>query len=220
LRHAFARAFDRRLIGDDRKVIGLLHERDFCRRFKHATTRGHGSCAYKLQCRCGLANAIEQEKPHAFLDADSPGAQSAIAKDFGYPLVRTLILFPGTNVFAHCYQLARAFFFKLRAHPGDFAARRYHHGKHSLAGAPTHAGVIEHAGARLDVDGIDLVLAHQSPRLLNSGASLIQRDGHDVIHHPFKLTNGRRQFALLNWSWFGCFGKSCRAEESYSGDAG
>src|SRR5678816_353143 len=154
LRHAFARAFDRRLISDDRKVIGLLHERDFCLRFKHATTRGHRSCTYKLQYRRDLANAIEQEKPHAFLDANSPGAQSAIAKDFGYPLVGTLVLFPGTNVFAQCYQLAGALFFKLRAHPGDFAARRYYHSKHSLAGAPTHAGVIEHAGSRLDVEGI------------------------------------------------------------------
>ena len=137
-----------------------MHKRDFCGRFEHAATRGHRRRANELQSRRGFANAVEQEKADAFFDANPAGAQSAIAKDLGHTLIRTFVFFPRTNVFAHGYQLARAFFFKLRAHPGDLAARGYDQGKHSLARAPTHAGVIEHAGTRLDVNSLDLVFAH------------------------------------------------------------
>src|SRR6266542_2644541 len=46
---------------------------------------------------------------------------------------------------------AHSLFLKLGTHPGNLTARRNDGGKHSLASAPAHAGVIKHARAGFNI---------------------------------------------------------------------
>src|ERR1041385_2322449 len=113
-----------------------------------------------MQGSPGFADAIEKKKPDALFHADSASAYSAIVKNLSYPLIGTLVFFPGTNVRAEFDQLTRAFFFKFRTHPGNLATRRNHESEHAFAGAPLHASEIEHAGARLEINRLNAILAH------------------------------------------------------------
>src|SRR6478672_3056597 len=168
LSHACAGAFDRRFVRDDCQIVRLLHQCDLSGRFKHATARSNRRGTDELQLWRSFANAVEEKKANAFFYTHPSRTNPPVAKNLGHTLIRTFVFFPGANVFAHSDQLARPLFFKFWAHPGKLAARWDHERKHALARAPLHAGVIEHAGAWFDIDGVDLVLAHQTPGLLDS----------------------------------------------------
>src|SRR2546423_9219155 len=72
---------------------------------------------------------------------------------------------------------------------GQTQASSPHYRKHSLARAPAHAGEIQHATARLDVDRVDAILAHQLLRLLDPRFAFFERDGNDVGRHGSQTSN-------------------------------
>ena len=132
-------------ISNQRKVVGLLHQRDFRPRLVHPATSGHRRGADKSQSRCCLTNAVKEKEADPLFDSNAAGDYASIAKDLGHATVRALVLFPRANVLAKFDQLAGALFFKFGTNPGEFAALRNYQRQHALAGAPAHAGVVEHA---------------------------------------------------------------------------
>src|SRR6185369_9013107 len=172
-----------------------------------------------LHRRRGLSNPVVQKKSHALFDADSAGAHAAVLEYLGHALVRTLVLFPRANVFAHLNQLTRTLFFKLRTHPRDLTARGKHHREHSLARAPAHARVIKHAAARFDVDRVDVLFAHQLLRFVDSTLAFLHRDRNDVISHATQASHGFRLRALLRLNGFVCVSERATKKRS-SGDTG
>jgi hypothetical protein len=107
------------------------------------------------------------------------------------------VFFPGSDVGANLDQFAGPLFFKLGTDLGKFTALRDNDREHSLAAAPTHAGEVIHAGARLEIDCVDLVLLHQVLSFRNAGFAFIERDGHDAVRHLLELAKSLRSFALL-----------------------
>ena len=75
-----------------------------------------------------------------------------------------------------------------------------HRDKGTLAQAPAHAGEIEQARSALEDDGVDAVLGHQPPRLLETRHSLVVRDRHDAVGHRPKRADRRRTFAVCSGS--------------------
>src|SRR5205823_3467532 len=114
-------------------------------RFEHATAGRDWRRADKFKLRRFQTNAIVKKEADALLDPDAPCANPAIVKDFDDAAIRTLVFFPRANVSAELDQFTRALFFKLWAHPREFASLWNDQRKHALAGAPAHAREIEHA---------------------------------------------------------------------------
>src|SRR5262249_52737235 len=81
LRHSFMHRRPGRAIGDNRKVIRLLHERNFGGRFVHATTRGDRSSADKLQLRRHPADAVVKKEAHPLFNTDSARSDPAVLND-------------------------------------------------------------------------------------------------------------------------------------------
>src|SRR5207253_2921510 len=130
--------------------------------------------------------------------------------------------FPGAHVFAELDQLARAFFFELRTDPGEFAALRNHQSEHSLAGAPAHAGEVEHTRARLEIDGVDLLLAHQTLRFGDARLALVVGDWNDVGSHARQALNriGKVLLLLDDCEVFGVGEGNSTAEKRGPGNSG
>ena len=122
-----------------------MQQRDFGRRFEHATPGGDWRGADKFELRRFQTNAVVKEEADALLDPDAACANPAIAKDLDDATIRALVFFPRANVSAELDQFTRAFFFELRAHPREFASLWNDQRKHAFASAPAHACEIEHA---------------------------------------------------------------------------
>src|SRR5262249_27559317 len=144
-----------------------------------------------------LANAVEQEKAHPLFNPDPAGTHAPIAKDFRDPPVGTLVFLPGANVVAEFDQLTRAFLLELGTDPGDFSALRDDHGQHTFARAPAHAGVVGHARAGFDVDGVDLLLAHQLLGPGNTGFALVVADRNYARGHLRQTSDQLGNILLL-----------------------
>src|SRR5574341_411856 len=186
LGHVVAHCRPRRTIGNNGEVVRALHQGEFRRRFEHATAGSNRRGAHEFQLRRGLANSVVKKEADAFLYANAPGPDSAIAKDLGDAPIWTLVLLPSANVSAELDQLARAFFLELRTDPREFAALRNDDREHAFAGAPAHAGEIEHAGARLDIHCLDLLLAHQPLRFGDARAPFVVSDRDDAVSNFFQ----------------------------------
>src|SRR5713226_9716003 len=145
------------------------------------------------------ANPDVDKKAHTLFDADAPCANAAIADDLRDTTIRTLVFFPGADVSAEFDQLTRALFFELGTNPGEFAALRDDEGEHALALAPAHAGEVIHAGSRLDIDGVDLLLSHQALRFRDPGSAFVVGDRHYAGSHAAQiLDHVRTVLSLLN----------------------
>src|SRR5207237_7361837 len=152
-------------------------------------TGSDGSGADKFQLRRFASNAVIKKEPHALFNPDASSANASIANDLRDAQVRTLVLLPGTDVFAELDQLARTFFFKLGTHPGQLAALRDYHSEHAFACAPTHAGEIEHARAGLEVNRVDFLLDHQAPGFCDSSLTFVIADRHNPVCHAAQTLN-------------------------------
>src|SRR5205807_4983057 len=116
-----------------------------------------------------------------------------------HPEIRTLVFFPGAHIFAESDQFTRAFLFELGTDPGQLAVLWNHDCEHALAGAPAHAGEVEHGRTRLDVDGSNLLLSHQALRFCDTRLALVVADWHDIRSHaPQVFDDGGNVLALLN----------------------
>src|SRR6185436_9594614 len=144
-----------------------------------------------------------------FLDADAAGRDPAILEDLCDRAVGAVVFLPGADVGAELDQLARPRLLEAGAHPRELALRRNDGDERTLALAPAYAGEIEHARAALDEDGVDAVVRHQPPRLVDARAPLVERDRHDPRGHRAQRRDRRRRRGALGLRLR--VGASCRA---------
>src|SRR5882672_8667272 len=78
LRHTVAHRGPGGAIGNNRNVVGALHQSNLSRRFEHATTGGDGSGADKFELGSFLTNAVVQEKAHALFYPDAAGSNASV----------------------------------------------------------------------------------------------------------------------------------------------
>src|SRR5688572_33112880 len=78
--HAFSHTIARGFVSNDRDVVRLLHQSQLGRRLEHAAARRDRRGIDILQRWRSLANHLEQEVPHAYVDADWTGLYDAMAK--------------------------------------------------------------------------------------------------------------------------------------------
>ena len=197
LGHALPQGGERGLVGGDRDVVGALHQRDLRRRLDDAAAGGDRVGTDVLERGRRPADHVEEEEAHALLDADAPGRDAAVLQDLGHRLSRVLVLLPRADVGAEADQFASAPLLELGAHPGDLAARGDHGREHPLAAAPAHAGEVEQARARLEVEGVDSVVHHQRARLLDAAPPLVVGDRHDAAQHRRERTDRWRHVRPL-----------------------
>src|SRR6266542_1388810 len=194
--HAVAHRGPGSAISDQGDVVRALHQGDLRGRLEHSTTGSDWRGTDKLELRHLAANAIEEKEAHAFFHADAARANPAIADDLRDAEIRTLILFPGAHVFTEFDQLARPFLFKLGTDPGELTSLWNDKREHALARAPAHAGEIEHAGAWLNVDRVDLLFGHQALRFRDTRLSLVITNGHRARSHATQTLNQIGHFLL------------------------
>src|SRR4051812_892480 len=106
---------------------------------------------------CFFPDAVEDEEPQAFLDADVPAADTHVFQGGGYLLVGTFMLFPYADVGAYFYQLVQPLRFKGGAYISDLAFGGNDGDHCPLAWPPADACEILHGGAGVQDEGFDLV---------------------------------------------------------------
>src|SRR5688500_5654238 len=124
--HSISHTVTSRFIRDNRNVVCALHQRQLSWRLEHPATGGYRSGINELQRWSCESNSIIKEEANSFLYAYCASANATILQDFRNPLIRTLVFFPGSYVFANFYQLARSLLFELWTDPGNFTSRWYH----------------------------------------------------------------------------------------------
>src|SRR5260370_35974367 len=113
LRHAIPHRGPCGTIGNNRDVVGALHQSNLSRRFEHATTGSYGGGADKLELGSFLANAVVQEKAHPLFYPDAAGSNASVTNNLRESTIRTLDFFPAADGFAELDQFARPFFLEL-----------------------------------------------------------------------------------------------------------
>src|SRR4029450_288026 len=156
-----------------------LTETDLGRRLVHATAGGNGRRAHEFDGRSFPAHAVLDEEAHLFFDPELSGGHSAVLGSPAYHAEGTLILLPDPYVAAETDQLARTRFLEAGAPPRRLAARRDDDSAGTLRARPRRSRVVEHAGARLDQDGAESLLLHETLRLGDALCALSIGDGND-----------------------------------------
>src|SRR6266487_574162 len=195
LRHAFAKRCESRLVGRERHVVGALHQRNLGGRLDRPASSGDRIGADVVECRRFFLDAVEDEEAKAFFNADAAGRHTAILENLGDETVGTVVLLPRPDVFAERNQLTRSRFLECWTDPRQLAFRRDHGDERPLAQAPADAREIEQARSSFEVDGADVVLGHQPPRLVETAQPLRLRDRYDAVRHRTERADGRRDLA-------------------------
>src|SRR5260370_12367954 len=90
LRHAIPHLGPCGTIGNNRDVVGALHQSNLSRRFEHATTGSYGGGADKLELGSFLANAVVQEKAHPLFYPHAPGSNASASTTLPDSTIRRL----------------------------------------------------------------------------------------------------------------------------------
>ena len=172
----------------------MFHQRNFMRVLHHAAAGADRCAADKLCTRQRRGHTICEHKSRRLLDADCRRCQPTRPKTLCDQRVRILILVPCVHLRVGTERtfvrlLHRAPLFKLWCDEERTAFHGNHGGQQSLAHAPPDAGEILHRRAARQHQRIDFGFAHQAFRLLDAGASFVNRNRRHTCRHGTQRAN-------------------------------
>ena len=145
--HAFAQRVIDGFVRGQRYLVSQTHQRDLVRALDPAATRSDGGRASKRDLRSGLGNSIGEEEAHRFFDPQPAAAHAAFFKALRHALVGAFVFLPGAHIRILAVGragdlLARAAFFKCRAHIECRAFGWQNQREQAFASPPTNTGEV------------------------------------------------------------------------------